>query len=112
MLTPSAGADRDWWAIPGWDLRGDDRDVENLSAAEQLPALYRAILDHVAELERLGQRSAAARFRSDAIRAYSRSWDASGRRRLETILRRTERAIAARQASGTQASAQRAATTT
>jgi len=111
VLTPSAGADRDWWAIPRWDLWGDDRDVENLSAAEQLPALYRAILDQVAELERLGQRSAAARFRSDAITTYSRSWDASGRRRLEAILRRTERAIGARRASG-QASAQRAATTT
>jgi hypothetical protein len=70
------------------------RGVENRSPAEELPALYRAVLDGVAELERLGDRGQAARTRTEAVRAYSRSWDATGRRRLETILRRTERSIA------------------
>jgi hypothetical protein len=65
-----------------------------LSPAEQLPALYRAVLDHVAELEHRGERFEASRFRTEAIRAYSRSWDARGRRRLEAILRRAERALA------------------
>jgi hypothetical protein len=65
-----------------------------LSPAEQLPAIYRAVLDSVAELERRGERFEASRFRSDAIRAYSRSWDARGRRRLESILRRAQRALA------------------
>ncbi len=67
--------------------------VENLSPAEELPALYRAVLDGVAELERLGDRRQAGRMRADAIAAYSRSWDASGRRRLEHVLQRTRRAV-------------------
>jgi hypothetical protein len=65
-----------------------------LSPAEQLPAIYRAVLDSVAELERRGERLEASRFRSEAIRAYSRSWDVRGRRRLESILRRAQRALA------------------
>ena len=64
-----------------------------LSPAEQLPALYRAVLDNVAELEHRGERLEASRFRTEAIRAYSRSWDVRGRRRLESILRRAERAV-------------------
>jgi hypothetical protein len=66
-----------------------------LSPAEQLPAIYRAVLDRVADLERRGERLEASRFRTEAIRAYSRSWDIRGRRRLESILRRAERALAA-----------------
>jgi hypothetical protein len=71
-----------------------------MSPAEELPGLYRAVLDAVAELERLGERRAAGRVRAEAIRAYSRSWDVGGRRRLESILRRTERALADTQRSG------------
>lgn len=65
-----------------------------LSPAEQLPAIYRAVLDSIAELERRGERFEASRLRTEAIRAYSRSWDLRGRRRLESILRRAERALA------------------
>jgi hypothetical protein len=65
-----------------------------LSPAEQLPAIYRAVLDSVAELERRGERLEASRFRSEAIRAYSRAWDIRGRHRLESILRRAQRALA------------------
>ena len=65
-----------------------------LSPAEQLPALYRAVLDHVAELEHRGERLEANRLRTEAIQAYSRSWDIRGRRRLESILRRAERVVA------------------
>jgi hypothetical protein len=68
--------------------------VGERSPAELLPALYRAVLDDIAELERRGERVEAAQFRVEAIRAYSRSWDDVGRRRLESILRRAERAIA------------------
>ena len=74
--------------------------VETLSPAEELPALYRAVLNDVAELERLGQRREAGKVRAEAVRAYSRSWDASGRRRLESILRRAERALAETQRTG------------
>ena len=65
-----------------------------LSPAEQLPAIYRAVLDSIAELERRGERLEASRLRTEAIRAYSRSWDLRGRRRLESILRRAARALA------------------
>jgi len=68
--------------------------VGDRSPAELLPALYRSVLDEVAALELRGQRVQAAQFRAEAIRAYSRSWDAPGRRRLEAILRRAERALA------------------
>ena len=81
--------------------------VENLSPAEELPALYRAVLDGVAELERLGDRRQAGRMRADAIAAYSRSWDAGGRRRLEHVLRRTRRAVDDTQRSGAQPSTRR-----
>ena len=65
--------------------------METNSPAEELPALYRAILDRVAELEAAGERAAAARLRSDATDAYSRAWDERARRRLETLLRRSDR---------------------
>jgi hypothetical protein len=65
--------------------------METNSPAEELPALYRAILDRVAEMEAAGERVAAARLRSDATDAYSRAWDERARRRLETLLRRSDR---------------------
>jgi hypothetical protein len=65
--------------------------METNSPAEELPALYRAILDRVAELEVAGERARAARLRSDATDAYSRAWDERARRRLELLLRRSER---------------------
>jgi hypothetical protein len=68
--------------------------VGDRSPAELLPALYRCVLDEVAALELRGERAQAAQFRAEAIRAYSRSWDVTGRRRLESILRRAERALA------------------
>ena len=64
------------------------------SPAEQLPAIYRAVLDSVAELERRGERLEASRVRSEAISAYSRSWDRAGRRRLLRILSSAQRVIA------------------
>ena len=54
--------------------------MDQHSPAEELPALYRAILDRVAELERTGQRAKAARVRSTATRIYSRAWDDAARR--------------------------------
>jgi hypothetical protein len=71
--------------------------MEPLSPAEMLPALYRAILDSVAELERLGERQEAARVRDEASRIYARSWDDAARRRLESILRRADRTNAGRE---------------
>lgn len=61
------------------------------SPAEELPALYRAILDQVAWLESLGERAQAAKVRSEATRAYSRAWDVRAKRRLEQLLRQAQR---------------------
>ena len=61
------------------------------SPAEDLPALYRGILDGVAQLEEIGQRREAALVRAEATRIYSRSWDAGGRRQLEQVQRRIDR---------------------
>jgi hypothetical protein len=65
------------------------------SLAEDLPALYRAILDGVAELERLGQRRHAAAARAEATHVYSTSWDETGFRKLDQIRRRIDRLISA-----------------
>jgi hypothetical protein len=69
--------------------------MEPNSPAEELPALYRAILDRVAQLEVEGERAEAARVRSSATRSYSRAWDDRARRELESLLRRAERPTAA-----------------
>jgi hypothetical protein len=64
------------------------------SAAEDLPALYRAILEGVARLERLGARREAGLLRADATKIYSSSWDDAGLRRLRHISARIDRVIA------------------
>ena len=65
------------------------------SRAEEVPTLYRAILDRVADLESAGDRREAARVRSHATAAYSRAWDDRARRDLESLLRRADRPTAA-----------------
>ena len=100
----------DWWGIPVRAWPGHHASVDNLSPAEDLPALYRAVLDGVAQLERAGERREAARIRADAVRAYSRSWDANGRKRLESILRRTERTLTGSRRSDRRSARSRVAT--
>lgn len=58
------------------------------SAADELPAIYRTILDRVALIERAGARSEAGRIRAAAIRAYATSWDERHLRRLERLAER------------------------
>ncbi len=69
--------------------------METNAPAEELPGLYRAILDRVAELEAGGDRAEAGRVRRAATKAYSRAWDDRARRELETLLRRAVRPTAA-----------------
>ena len=64
------------------------------SPAEDLPALYRAILDGLAQLERLGARREAALLRAEATSVYSTAWTQGGLRRLNQIRRRIQRVIA------------------
>ena len=61
------------------------------SPAEELPSLYRAVLDRVADLERVGQRAEAQHVRAEATRVYSRAWDEPARRKLLSLCRRVDR---------------------
>ena len=61
------------------------------TVAEDLPELYRAILERVAVLERIGARAEAGRIRAEATRAYSNAWDDAARRLLLGLLARAER---------------------
>jgi hypothetical protein len=63
------------------------------SLAEDLPELYRTILERVADLERAGRRRDAGLIRADATRAYSRAWDDGARRLLVALLSRADRAL-------------------
>ena len=69
--------------------------------AEELPTLYRAVLETVARLERAGERSFAFDIRQKALRTYSTRWDEGGRRALVRLerdgqarLESTRRAVA------------------
>ena len=87
------------------DRPGDDLHVASLplvpptdphahdpsAASEEVPQLYRSILDLVGELERMGARRDAERGRAEAIAAYSRGWDESSHRALERIVERLQR---------------------
>jgi hypothetical protein len=63
--------------------------MEPTSAAEELPALYRALLDRIAQIEAEGRRAVAYRLRTDATRIYSKCWDERARRALQGLLDRT-----------------------
>jgi hypothetical protein len=65
------------------------------SLAEDLPELYRTILERVAELERIGARREAGRLREAATRTYSDAWDEPARRSLLNLLARAERELTA-----------------
>jgi hypothetical protein len=62
--------------------------------ADDLPGLYRDILNRVAALEQIGERSEAGRIRMAATQAYSEAWDEAGRARLLGLIARADRTIA------------------
>ena len=59
--------------------------MDDQNPAELLPGLYRAVLDTIARLERVGDRKAAYDIREKALRTYSRRWDERGRQALERL---------------------------
>jgi hypothetical protein len=64
------------------------------TVAEDLPELYRAILDRIGHLERIGERREAGEIRQAATEAYSVSWDEGARARLMGLLARANRVLA------------------
>jgi hypothetical protein len=72
-------------------------DENVVTLAEDLPEIYRAILDRVAGLERIGARREAGQIRAAATRAYSDAWDESARRHLVSLLARADRGLVVRE---------------
>lgn len=68
--------------------------VAPLPPSAELPALYRAVLDGVAALERHGDRALATTIRRQAIATYADSWDDRHRDRLLGLLGRIQRELA------------------
>jgi hypothetical protein len=64
------------------------------TVAEDLPELYRTILDRIGQLERIGERREAGQIRVAATEAYSVAWDEGARVRLHALLLRADRAMA------------------
>ena len=64
-----------------------------LSPAEELPGLYRMVLDRVAQLELIGERREAGQIRQSATNAYSGAWNDAGRHRLVALVGRADRII-------------------
>ena len=64
-----------------------------LSPAEELPGLYRMVLDRVALLEQIGERHEAGQIRLSATTAYSGAWNESGRHRLVVLVGRADRLL-------------------
>lgn len=69
--------------------------MDDHTPAEELPHLYRAVLDTVARLEHVGEREIAWKVRRRAIRTYSTRWDDHGRRALEKLNREAQHRLAA-----------------
>jgi hypothetical protein len=87
-------ANRPWRRLPdehaGSGGPGDPPVDEGPTIAETLPRAYRQVLDALARLEALGVRREAAQLRSQAIRAYSKSWDEKCHEQLALILAQAE----------------------
>jgi hypothetical protein len=64
-----------------------------LSPAEELPGLYRMVLDRVARLELIGERHEAGQIRLAATTSYSGAWNDAGRQRLAALVARADRLL-------------------
>ncbi len=78
----------------GSPAHGADSAEPASTPANDLPGLYRDILDRVAALEQIGERTQAGRIRMAATQAYSAAWDETGRGRLLGLIGRADRTIA------------------
>jgi hypothetical protein len=74
-------------ATPSTNIASDPE----LSPAEELPGLYRMVLDRVAQLELIGLRHEAGQIRLAATTVYSGAWNDAGRHRLAALIGRADR---------------------
>ena len=68
--------------------------MDHQTPAEEMPTLYRAVLDTVWRLERLGEREYALDVRRKAVNTYATRWDEGGQRDLHKINRDALRRLA------------------
>jgi hypothetical protein len=67
--------------------------VPPTSPSQDLPTLYRVVLDGVSALEGRGERATAAAIRREAIAAYSAAWDDRHRAVLTSLVGRVRREL-------------------
>jgi hypothetical protein len=79
---------------------GTLRSMEPQTPTADMPELYRAVLDTVFRLERIGERDEALAIRRRAVNTYSTRWDDGGRRELARINRDAMRRLAQRRPDG------------
>jgi hypothetical protein len=68
--------------------------MDHQTPAEEMPSLYRAVLDTVWRLERVGEREIALDIRRRAVHTYATRWDERGRKELIRINRDALRRLA------------------
>jgi hypothetical protein len=68
--------------------------MEYQTPSEEMPGLYRAVLDTVWRLERVGERDFALLIRRRAVETYATRWDEGGRKELAKINRDALRRLA------------------
>jgi hypothetical protein len=62
---------------------------------DEMPQLYRAVLDLVSDLARLGDRRQAEQIRAEAIQAYSAAWTGRQSEVLKRLVDRAGRSVQA-----------------
>lgn len=95
-----ASAVPDETPIPEPGAGGHSARMDDHIPAEELPTLYRSVLETVARLERLGERSFAWDVRRRALKTYSTRWDEPGRRSLEKLDREAQARLTATRRAG------------
>ena len=68
--------------------------MDHQTPSEEMPSLYRAVLDTVWRLERIGERDFALTIRRRAVDTYATHWDERGRRDLVKINREALKRLA------------------